>query len=121
MAIGNRLEMLLAKKNLTVKEFAAQIGVPATTLYSFIRRDSSDARLSLVVKICEGLDIEITDLLEIEFSEDGKVIILNPEHAQKKKDNSIALKDNEDFTPEELAKIEEYANFIKSQRKKTDH
>lgn len=69
MALGNKLKDLLYKKGLTVKEFAKQIGVPSTTLYSFIQRDSQDAKIDLVMKICTGLGITLN-----EFVGDSEVI-----------------------------------------------
>lgn len=69
MALGNKLKDLLYKKGLTIKEFAKQIGVPSTTLYSFIQRDSQDAKIDLVMKICAGLGITLN-----EFVGDSEVI-----------------------------------------------
>lgn len=73
MAIGNRLKQLLEERGISVKEFATQIGVPPTTLYSFIKRDSQDAKMELVTKICNGLGISVNDFLEI--SENGMRVL----------------------------------------------
>ena len=64
MAIGNKLKQLLYERGISVKEFAEQIGVPATTLYSFIQRDSQKASIDLLWKICNGLDISLDTLFE---------------------------------------------------------
>ncbi len=63
MALGTKLKLLLIERGMTVKEFADKIQVPATTLYSFITRDSNNAKLDLLQKICTGLDIPLEQLL----------------------------------------------------------
>lgn len=71
MALGKRLKQILDEKGVTVKDFAAKIGVPATTLYSFIQRDSSTGKLDLLAKICQGLDIDLSDLFD--FSSEKEI------------------------------------------------
>lgn len=65
MALGTRLKQLLNERGLTVKEFANHIGIAPTTLYSFIKRDSENANIELIIKICEGLNIPINELLGV--------------------------------------------------------
>ena len=72
MALGTKLKDLLTERGITVKDFAKQIGVPPTTLYSFIKRDSDDVKLELVTKICNGLGINVTDFLKTIDYIDGK-------------------------------------------------
>lgn len=72
MAIGNRLKQLLDDRGITVKDFAQQIGVPPTTLYSFIKRDSQNAKMDLIIKICDGLGISVKDLLTSQEEIDGE-------------------------------------------------
>ena len=72
MALGTKLKDLLTERGITVKDFAKQIGVPPTTLYSFIKRDSDDVKLELVTKICNGLGIKVTDFLKTIDCIDGK-------------------------------------------------
>lgn len=65
MAIGNKLKQILNERGITVKDFAKKIGVPPTTLYSFINRDSQDVKMDLVMKICTALEIDISDLITV--------------------------------------------------------
>ena len=44
MGIGARLMELMKKKNINTNELAIMIGVPPTTLYSMIKRDSNRSR-----------------------------------------------------------------------------
>lgn len=64
MALGTKLKQILNERGITVKDFAIQIGIPPTTLYSFIKRDSETGKLDLIGKICKGLDIDITEFLD---------------------------------------------------------
>ncbi len=73
MALGKKVKELLQQKNMTIKELAEKIGVPATTLYSFISRDSKTGKLDLLEKICIGLNIELDDLLESDTSTFARV------------------------------------------------
>lgn len=78
MAIGNRLKQLLDERGLTVVEFAKKINVPPTTLYSFIKRDSQNAKMDLVMKICDGLEITVKELLTThEYIDGEKTAILD--------------------------------------------
>lgn len=64
MALGTKLKQILNERGITVKDFAIQIGIPPTTLYSFIKRDSETGKLDLIGKICKGLGIDITEFLD---------------------------------------------------------
>ena len=157
MALGTKLKDLLTERGITVKDFAKQIGVPPTTLYSFIKRDSDDVKLELVTKICNGLGIKVTDFLKTIDCIDGKTTTIfdltnfDENEIEKVHDkiidesktptianrfdgdkhfldylipdkNTLISKISKQFyddhyTREELQKISEYAEFIKSQRK----
>ena len=72
MAIGNRLKQLLDERGMTVKDFAQQIDVPPTTLYSFIKRDGQDIKMDLLMKICCGLGVNLDDLVHYEKPNDNQ-------------------------------------------------
>lgn len=65
MALGKKIKEILRQKNMTVKELAEKTEIPPTTLYSFINRDSKTGKIDFLNKICTCLDIEITDLIEL--------------------------------------------------------
>ena len=146
MALGNRLKQILDERNITVKDFAEKIGVPATTLYSFIKRDSMDAKLDLLLKICDGLnmplDVFLARQVQLPFNDGGTTNIVDLTYLDDKDaiqaaamlgmlhdgcikvtgskidTNDYVYFDSEEYTPEELNKIKEYAEFLKSQRNK---
>ena len=129
MALGTKLKDILTERNITVKDFAKQIGVPATTLYSFIKRDSEDVKLELITKICNGLGIKVTDFLKTLDYIDGKPSTIfdlssfnETEVAKITKEinnepQTIAAHfDGNEFTEEELEETKRFAKFVKSQR-----
>ena len=130
MALGTKLKDILTERNITVKDFANQIGVPATTLYSFIKRDSEDVKLELITKICNGLGIKVTDFLKTLDYIDGKPATIfdltsfgETEVAKITKEinnepQTLAAHFNGDeFTEEELEEIRKFADYVKSKRK----
>ena len=129
MALGTKLKDILTERNIAVKDFSKQIGVPATTLYSFIKRDSEDVKLELITKICNGLGIKVTDFLKTLDYIDGKPSTIfdlssfnETEVAKITKEinnepQTIAAHfDGNEFTEEELEEIKRFAKFVKSQR-----
>lgn len=58
MGYGSKLREILQKQNLTVKELSDKTGIPATTLYSLINRDSSKIDTDTLIKICDVLDTD---------------------------------------------------------------
>lgn len=117
MALGKKLKDLLDTRGITVKDFAKQINVAPTTLYSFIKRDSDTARFDLLAKICSGLDIEIDDFLDSKPTDEHinyamKVIT---DSVKREKEKHLLSYFN-DYTDEEIRKIMEYAEFVKTLR-----
>ena len=74
MGLGAKLKQLLDERNITVKDFANQIDVPPTTLYSFIKRDSENTKMDLLIKICKGLNISIKDFMSCNIKNDTENI-----------------------------------------------
>ena len=62
MGFGNNLKNILDEKNKSVKWLAEEIGVPATTLYSAIKRDSLP-QVSTMLNISKVLHIPMENLI----------------------------------------------------------
>ena len=126
MALGKKLKELLDEKNITVKEFAQNIGVAPTTLYYFIKRDSDTGKLDLISKISNGLDMSIEDFLQLDYEYQGKMYM--PDGSVKnfyapKSDgtNTIAAHfSSDEFTEDELEEIRQFAEFVKNKRKRSE-
>lgn len=59
MGIGNKLSILLEKKNTNPNELAKQVGVSAQTIYSIIKRDSKKADIEVLLKIADILGVTV--------------------------------------------------------------
>lgn len=64
MGFGKRLEKILKEHNSNPNDIADRIGVPAATIYSIIRRDSSNVSVDLLLKISNELDIDPYDFAD---------------------------------------------------------
>lgn len=59
MAIGKILSDVLKERNTTVTDLARNINVAPTTIYSIIERDIMKIDISVLIKICKSLDVNI--------------------------------------------------------------
>ena len=101
------LKDLILSKYKSVREFTTQLEMPYSTLDSIFKRGVRKASVDNLIKICDSLAIS-TDALV-----DGKI-----ETKNTSSDTIAAHKDGENFTPEELAKIEEYKKLLLAARPK---
>lgn len=101
MGIGHKLSDLLNERNMTVTELSRKIDVAPTTIYSIIQRNNKKVDIDVLLNIADvlGVDAEY-------FRDTEKPQIL------------AAHKENGNFTPEELEKIEEYKKLILAARPK---
>lgn len=67
MGIANRLTELMKKHNTNANELAYQAGIPASTIYSLIRRDSSRVDIDSLIKIAKALNVTADYLLDTGF------------------------------------------------------
>lgn len=72
MAFGKELGRVLDEKHMTVKKLANDTGIPVTTLYSAIAKDSDTVNMDYLKRICKVLgSVYSTKLLKemgLEFS-----------------------------------------------------
>ncbi len=64
MGIGKILKGVLAKRNIKVSELSDMTGIPRSTLYSMIQRDSSKIDSKHLSNICNVLDVSIDTFYE---------------------------------------------------------
>lgn len=98
----NNLKKLLLENNMTYKELAEKIGVKASSVSMWMTGNSLP-RMGTLDKIADLFSVSVNSLVTIENSEKPQTI--------------AAHFDGDEYTEEELKKIREYAEFIKSQRK----
>lgn len=104
MGLTDKLDLLMKEKNINKAELARGSGVPYTTIDGFYKKGADNAKLSTLRKLCNYLECSLDYLADDSTPEESKTI--------------AAHKDGEDFTPEELKKIEEYKKLLLAARPK---
>lgn len=69
MGIANRLTELMKKNNSNANELACMAGIPASTIYSLIRRDSNRVDIDSLIKIAKALNVTADYLLNTSIEE----------------------------------------------------
>lgn len=63
MGIGTNLKKIILAKNISISDLAKRAGVPRSTLYATISRDSNSMDSNTLSKICAVLECSADDLL----------------------------------------------------------
>lgn len=100
MGIGNKLDELLKKQNMTVTELARRVGVAPTTIYSIIQRNNKKVDIDVLLNIADILGVDADY-----FRDSDKPVTI------------AAHFDGNEFTEEELDEIRNFAEYVKSKRK----
>ena len=103
MGIGSKLNELMKKRGTNANELAQKIGVPPTTIYSMIKRDNKKADIDVLLKIARELGVSAEYFSEESVSSPIPTLAAHFE--------------GEDFTPEELEEIYNFAEFVRAKRK----
>ena len=101
MGIGNKLDLLLKERGLTVTELARRIDVAPTTIYSIIQRNNKKVDIDVLIKASNILGVNVEYFSDI--SDEPTTL--------------AAHFDGDEYTEEELDKIKEFAAFVKASRK----
>ena len=101
MGIGNKLSDLLKQNDMTVIELSRRVDVAPTTIYSIIQRNNKKVDIDVLLDIADVLGVDA------EYFRDSEKPITIAAH-----------KDGENFTPEEIQKIEEYKKLLLAARPK---
>ncbi|MCI8994586.1 MAG: XRE family transcriptional regulator [Lachnospiraceae bacterium] len=101
-------EMIIERYG-SLNKFCEIIGMPWTTLDSILKRGIANSNITNVIKITKELGIDTESLAT------GTIV----KSSKKTNISTIAAhKDGENFTPDELAKIEEYKKLLLAARPK---
>jgi len=101
MGIGNKLNDLLKQNDMTVTELSRRVNVAPTTIYSIIQRNNKKVDIDVLLDIADVLGVDA------EYFRDSEKPVTIAAH-----------KGGENFTPEELQKIEEYKKLLLAARPK---
>ncbi len=102
MGFTDKLDLLMKEKQINKAELARESGVPYTTIDGFYKKGSDNVKLSTLKKLCAYFNCSLDYLADDNINEAQTI---------------AAHFDGNEFTQEELNKIEEFANFVKSSRK----
>ena len=105
MGLTEKLDILMKQTNIYKAELARESGVPYTTIDGFYKNGSENAKLSTLKKLCTYFNCSL------DYLADDAVL-------EERISTIAAHKDEENFTPEELKKIEEYKKLIIAARPK---
>lgn len=147
MGLGEQLKKILNEKHMTIIELSQLTGISKNTLYAITKRDSHNIKYENLRKIATALGMTPEQFMECSFSktleeslknENGHYFIdsqnnvnyisseevkaLNSHYPgtqrfTEKNDTLAAHFDGDEFTPEELEEIKQFAEFVKSKRK----
>ncbi len=66
-AVRKRFEELCYKQDINFCQLASRSGVPYTTVKSIFYKQSKNPGISTIKKLCDGLDITITDFFDTKY------------------------------------------------------
>lgn len=112
MSKGDILKELIKETGMNYKQFSVKCKIPYTTLMNILTRGVENAGFLNIVKICRGLGITTTDLEEILC----RAKQIEPPETNKTTAMAAAHYEGGEFTQDELDKIEEYKNLLKTAR-----
>lgn len=99
MGIGSKLTKLMKEQDTNANELASKAGVPPTTIYSLIRRDSNRVDIDSLIKIARALGVTAEYFCNEESEPHTRA----------------AHFDGTEYTEEQLDRIEAFAKFIKQE------
>lgn len=100
------LRKLMEDKNMKVADIVRISGLPYSTVKAILERGAEKAGYINVCKICKALGISADELEQMVIDESYQPTTI------------AAHKDGENFTPDELVKIEEYKKLLLAARPK---
>ncbi len=106
MGIGTKLTELMKQQNTNANELAQRAGVPATTVYSLIKRDSNRVDIDSLIKIARALGVTADY-----FGNDTDSVPQPPPSVL------AAHFTGDEYTEDELKEIYGFAEFVRSKRK----
>lgn len=84
MSIGQKMRMEAKKKNLNFKQLAMKAGMPYTSFYSILKRDSQRVSAVSLYKVAKALGVPMEYFLDDEATTAVYKVQLKPEKRKKK-------------------------------------
>lgn len=102
MTLTDRLDVLMTEKGINKSKLAKESGVPYTTIDGFYKKGTDNVKLSTLKRLCAYFKCSLDHLVGDEPSGDIVTIEFN----------------SRDYTRDELDRLLEYAEFLKSIRER---
>lgn len=64
MKLGEKLNLIIKQKGMTINQVAVEANIPPSSLYSIIRRNSTKVEIDSFIRICNILDCKPEDFSE---------------------------------------------------------
>lgn len=106
MSFLDKLDYLMREKNINKNQLSKESGVPYTTIDGFYKKGTENIKLSTLKKLASYFGCSLDYLADDNIDNDTQLSTIAAHH------------DDEDWTEEELAEIEEFKKFVKSKRNK---
>lgn len=106
--LESKLKDMIKEEYGSLKKFSDKIGMPWTTIDSILKRGIPNSNITNVLKITKELGIDAEKLVEGE--------IVRPQKPSSQPHTIAAHFEGDEYTEEELAAIQAYAEFVKNRR-----
>lgn len=136
MDIGQKIKELRKKQGMSQKDLADKLGITPVMISQY-ENGKRNPKLETLQKISDALEVDISELsdslnIKIAFLPNAKEDTMSSRlHEYWKRTANATDKDTinmtlaahfdgDEYTPEELEEIRQFAEFVKSKRKKSD-
>lgn len=134
MSIGETIRKIRKEKGMTQKELAKKLGTTPQNIAQY-ETGKRNAKQETLQKIADALEVDVCELItaglniETDSPDMIKRLLLyqnalkapttNKDHERKKQKSTVYF-DGTEYTEDELEEIYQFAEFVKSKRKKSD-
>ena len=107
MSFLSKLDKLMSERRINKNQLSKEAGIPYTTIDGFYKKGTDNIKLSTLKKLSTYFGCSLDYLADDDIDEDVDNIHTLAAHH-----------DDEDWTPDELAEIEAFKDFVRSKRNK---
>lgn len=77
VSLQHKIDTLIEGKKLTKTAFAKEIGISRDSVYNL----DHTTRLGTILKICQYFKVNLSDIIDEDFTQNGKLNVINEEKA----------------------------------------
>lgn len=101
MGIGKKIGELCKLRGISLRRLASDAGIPYTTVYSSVKRDSDSIDSETIRKIAKALNVDPVEIVLTDLSEESvnrAVLVIKEENSRKKLEMFISAVNYAGFT-----------------------